>query len=210
MADGKPPSTSPTLLHLLGCPGHEDAWRTFLELYGPFIGGRARRAGLQSADVDEVTSRVLASLLSAMPGFRYDPARKFRGYLTTVADNAVKRWWLEHHRRPGTQGKGGDDDHALLNGVPLPDSLASLGGELDDQIRRRAAWAGRLMELVRGQVEPETWEAFRLTALDGVPAAEAAGRLGKSVGAVYMARSRVVKLLKQTAADHADGRDGAP
>ena len=47
------------------------------------------------------------------------------------------------------------------------------------------------------RVEPQTWQAFRLTALDGLPAAEAAGQVGLTVAAVYKAKSRVLQLLSE-------------
>ena len=47
------------------------------------------------------------------------------------------------------------------------------------------------------RVEPQTWQAFRLTALDGLPAAEVAGQVGLEVAAVYKAKSRVLRLLRE-------------
>ena len=45
-----------------------------------------------------------------------------------------------------------------------------------------------------------TWEAFRLTALEGLPATDVAKRLGKQVATIYVARSNVQKLLQQEVA----------
>src|SRR5262249_26821204 len=50
---------------------------------------------------------------------------------------------------------------------------------------------------VRERVEPRTWQAFQLTALDGLSGAEAAGRLGMAVGTVFKAKSTVKKLLQE-------------
>ena len=50
---------------------------------------------------------------------------------------------------------------------------------------------------VRQRVEPHTWEAFRLTALDGLSGAEAAGRLGLKVATVYKAKSKVQQMLHE-------------
>ena len=59
-----------------------------------------RKAGLQPADVDEVTSRVLASLVKAFTAFRYDPAKRFRGYLTRVIGNTISTYRKELRRKP--------------------------------------------------------------------------------------------------------------
>jgi RNA polymerase sigma-70 factor (ECF subfamily) len=52
-------------------------------------------------------------------------------------------------------------------------------------------------EKVRTVVEESTWQAFWQTAVDGQPAREVAEALGMSVGAVYVAKSRVVARIKQ-------------
>lgn len=45
-------------------------------------------------------------------------------------------------------------------------------------------------------VEPKTWEAFRMTHVDGLSISDAAKLLGVGVGQVYVARSRVMKRLQ--------------
>jgi len=59
---------------------------------------------------------------------------------------------------------------------------------------------------VRRRVAPNTWEAYRLTAIEGHSGAEAAARLGMKVAAVFVSRSHVTKHLQsevQTLEDHA-------
>jgi RNA polymerase sigma-70 factor (ECF subfamily) len=53
---------------------------------------------------------------------------------------------------------------------------------------------------VQGRVEPHTWEAFRLTALEGLSGAEAAGRLRLKVATVYKAKSKVQQMLQEEVA----------
>jgi RNA polymerase sigma-70 factor (ECF subfamily) len=50
---------------------------------------------------------------------------------------------------------------------------------------------------VRLRVGPQSWEAFRLLALEGRSGAEAAALLGMRLGTVFMARSRVQKMLQE-------------
>jgi RNA polymerase sigma-70 factor (ECF subfamily) len=47
------------------------------------------------------------------------------------------------------------------------------------------------------RIESRHWEAFRLTALEGLSGAEAAARLGMRVDAVFKAKSNVKKLLQE-------------
>lgn len=58
----------------------------------------------------------------------------------------------------------------------------------------------RAMERVQQRVEPRTWEAFRLLALEGVSGQEAAQRLHMDRAAVYVAKNRVSKMLQEETA----------
>jgi len=190
------PSTSPTLLELLGLPGNDEAWDTFVRLYGPLIEERGRAAGLQEADVQEIKSRVLTALVSAMRGFRYDPARRFRGYLQTVVAHAIGRHWRDRCRRPGDHAAGGDDAQVTLRQIAEPDSVDSLAGEIDADLQRRFELARHVTAEIRARLEPGTWEAFARTALQGQAAPDVAATLGKTVESVYMARYRVGQMLR--------------
>ncbi len=52
-------------------------------------------------------------------------------------------------------------------------------------------------ERIRQEFSDATWEAFFLTAVGGLSPEEAAATLGKTVGAVYAARGRVMHRLRQ-------------
>ena len=96
---------------------------------------------------------------------------------------------------------------ALTTAEARDDLLRRIEDEFDLELLEQA------MARVREQVEPATWEAFRLTALEGVPAAEAARRLGKQVANVYVLRSNVQKLLRAAVTDLETARppsDGDP
>ncbi|MFM8223732.1 MAG: sigma-70 family RNA polymerase sigma factor, partial [Planctomycetaceae bacterium] len=59
-------------------------------------------------------------------------------------------------------------------------------------------WAA---QQVRVEFEATTWTAFWDTAIEELPTQQVAERIGKSVGAVYIARSRVMQRIKQRIAD---------
>ena len=54
---------------------------------------------------------------------------------------------------------------------------------------------------VRQRVAPHTWEAYRLTAIEGLSGADAASRLGMKVAAVFVSRSHVTKQLQSEVRD---------
>lgn len=197
MADGKGPVTSRTLLRALwGQVRNERAWQTFVERYQPLIYGWCRREGVQHADADEVTARVLHKLTRALQTFEYDPTRSFRAWLKTVVTHAVCDL-RETTRRPGCLGSGDTAVRNELEQVAAPGDLDSLVQELDEPLRRDLERAEQVIGRVRDRVEPRTWQAWWLTAIESKPAADVAAQLGTTVAAVFMAKSRVGKMLRQ-------------
>ena len=172
----------------------EAAWRMFLDRYNPLIARWCQRAGLQPADADEVHSRVLASLVGAMPQFSYDPAFSFRGWLKTVVNNAIRTFWREWALKPGNRGYGGNSQ---IEQVSIPSPLLRLAEELDEQLSDDLRLAEQVIARVRQRVEPHTWEAYWRTAIDEEPAADVARDPGISTGLVYVAKGRVAKLLRE-------------
>ena len=53
------------------------------------------------------------------------------------------------------------------------------------------------MEKIRVRVEPQTWDAFRLLALEGLDGKEAADRLQMKIGSVYAAKSKVQRMIRE-------------
>jgi RNA polymerase sigma-70 factor (ECF subfamily) len=78
---------------------------------------------------------------------------------------------------------------------PLPETPPTTSSESGNieitNLRRRA------MELVRGDFEEQTWQAFWRAAVEGDTLADVAADLGISVWAVYKARARVLSRLRQ-------------
>jgi RNA polymerase sigma-70 factor (ECF subfamily) len=190
MADS--PSTRPSLLVRLRDGRDGDAWRQFVEVYGPLLYGFARKQGLQDADAADLMQESLRVVAGAVKGLEYDPQRgSFRGWLFTVFRNQLLRF----RSRQGRAGQGSGDPaaHSLLMEVPAPgeDSTALWQQEYR---RRQFAWAA---DRVRGQVQPATWQAFWQTAVEGQSGQEVAEALGMSVAAVYLAKSRVMARIKQ-------------
>jgi RNA polymerase sigma-70 factor (ECF subfamily) len=72
--------------------------------------------------------------------------------------------------------------------------LQRLEEEFDRELLEEA------MARVRLRVAPQTWEAFRLTALEGRPGAEAADLIPMQVAQVFVAKRRVQKLLQEEVA----------
>ncbi len=191
----KEPAVTRTSVSLLGrlCLSTADpgAWSEFVRRYEPLIRDWCRRWKLQDADAQDVVQDVLTRLAARLRSFQYDPSRSFRGYLKTLAHYA---WCdlLESRQRAGAAGSGDTAILEQLGKVEARDDLhARLSQAYDQELLEEASIRVRL------RVEPRTWEAFRLTAMDGLSGAEASERLGMEVATVFKARSKVQKMLRE-------------
>jgi RNA polymerase sigma-70 factor (ECF subfamily) len=186
------------LLRLQQTPADQAAWAEFVERYGQRIVAWCRRWGLQEADAQDVAQTVLLKVLGAMQAFRYDPTQKFRAWLKTVAHHA----WQDQVRVRRLETSGEDMRFDPLQALEVRDDLAT---------RLESAYEQELVEhalaRVRPRVQPPTWEAFRLTAFEGLSGAAVAARLGMRVTSVYKAKSNVQKLLQAEVRDLEGGEE---
>ena len=191
---GDSPATRLSLLVQIRDGSNRAAWQEFVELYGPVVFGFARKRGLQDADAADIMQDVLRSVSSAVGRLDYDPAQgTFRGWLFTVTRNKVFNFLSARRIRP--QGSGDTATNRMLDLQPAA-ADESDSWELEYQRRVASLAMGR----IKNEFQDNTWEAFRLTAIDGLAAGDAAGRVGMSPGAVYVAKSRVLARLKQEVA----------
>jgi RNA polymerase sigma factor (sigma-70 family) len=183
--------TSATLLGKVGLsPNDQVAWARFVGLYGSRIRGWCRRWGLQEADSEDVTQDVLLRLAQKLGAFNYDPSRSFRGWLRTVTQNALTDFLADRKRR--CSGSGDDAVFEQLQSVQARDDLVErLKDQFDSEIVALAC------ARARARVEPQTWDAFRLTAYEGCSGDDVAARLGMTRATVFKAKSRVLEFLRE-------------
>jgi RNA polymerase sigma-70 factor (ECF subfamily) len=182
--------TSPTLLgRLRQQPADQAAWAQFVERYGRRVFAWSRQGGLQEADAEDVAQMVLVRLAERMRTFAYDPSKTFRGWLRTLTRHA----WSDFVQARGRGGRASGDSGAqvALHLLPARDDLvARLEGQFDQEVLEEATARVRL------RIDPTSWEAFRLIAVEGLSGAETAARLGRKVAAVFKAKARVQAMLR--------------
>jgi RNA polymerase sigma-70 factor (ECF subfamily) len=168
------------------------AWERLVGLYTPLVYRWCRQNGLQAADAADVGQEVFQAVARKISDFRRDrPGDSFRGWLRVITRNKL----VDYRRNLQAQivAAGGSDAEVLLQRVakelPPPDPDAD-AEEMDLLVRKT-------VELIRGEFEDRTWQAFWGTALDGRPAADVAAELGISANAVYLAKGRVLRRLRE-------------
>jgi len=186
---GQAPITRPSLLVRMRDARDGAAWGQFVDIYGPLIYGHARKCGLQDADAADVTQDVLRAVASSMDGLSYDPRRgSFRGWLFTIVRNVERNFLVKRQRHPAATGADG-----LLAAQPARDEELDRQWNLEYE-KRLFVCAARQ---VRAEVKETTWQAFWQTAVEARSFQQTAEALNMSVGAVYMAKSRVLQRLRE-------------
>jgi len=189
------PETRDSLLLQLRDPKNRESWFEFAAIYRPVVYRMARRRGLQDADAQDLAQRVLLSVASAIGDWSPDRERaRFRTWLARVARNAI----IDALRRVKPDvGRGGTTVMQRLSQEP-----ESASDELEQEHRREVfRWAAKQ---VRWEFEETTWLAFWLTTVEGKSMADVANELGKSTGAIYTARSRVMRRLQEKVQEYAE------
>ena len=188
-------STSLTLVARLGS-FDEAAWADLSRLYGPQIYRWARNCGLQSHDAADVLQSVLLSVMRGIHKFSHDrPDASFRGWLWTITHNAARGLVRRRQARPAVPG--GSEVKALI------DSLADLDQpeETPPDATELTGLTHRAVEIVRGHVDPQTWQAFWDVAISDCSVSDTAARLGMTCMAVRQAKYRVLCRLRYLLAD---------
>lgn len=181
------------MARLGGADPDASAWDEFVRLYSPHVIRWCLGHGLQECDALDVAQDVLVRFWRQAGTFRYDPDKTLRGYLRRMVLTAISDW-SDHVRRAGKLAAAGPLE-ALLHNLPARDDLAArIERAYDTELVAVA------MREVESRVQPHTWQAFRLLAIEGVSGAEVAERLGMQVNTAYVARAKVQRMIREAVA----------
>ncbi len=100
-------------------------------------------------------------------------------------------------RRPKDQAVGGSSIEELLREVVNRDEATT--ALIENQLRRELYL--QAAELIKAEFREDSWQAFELSVAGELTIEQVAEQLGKSVGAVYTARSRIMFRLRETIAE---------
>jgi len=193
---GSHPATVSSTLLVRARSRQPEAWRQLSRLHGPQVYRWARRAGLQADDAADILQEVFQAIWASLDGFRRDrPDDSFRGWLWTITRNKVRDHFRRLARSPRAIG-GTTAKQALaeMADVPLeepPESARQTRVELHRGV----------LQLIRDQFTPTTWQAFWQATTTERTSAEIAEELGISKKAVRQAKFRVVRRLREELAD---------
>ena len=193
------PSTHRSLVVRIRNPRDDHAWAEFVAVYEPVIYRMARRRGIQDADAREIVQEVLMSVASAIDRFDLTATGSFRGWLSTITRNAT----IDRIRKVNVGRELVDASGAMrrMDELAFVDGDGQLAVEEEfEQDRRRQLFRWAAGE-VRGRTSETNWMAFWKTSVEGNSITQVAAELGTSEGAVYVARCRVLKRIRQLVDD---------
>ncbi len=181
------PSTSITLLKRVRVVTDRAAWERFVQLYTPLLFRWASRIGLTDDDARDVVQEVFVVLVRELPQFEYDvEKRNFRGWLKTITIHRCRELFrVRNYTFIGTEG------------VSATGLLAADAVEEFWEREYRVELVRRACELMRSEFEETTWRACWEHAVNGRKAADVARELNLTENAVYLAKFRVMRKLRQ-------------
>lgn len=151
----------------------------------------SRRFLSDSNDQDDLVQEVFISVLDQIKAKGYDRNQRFRGLLFVTTRNRA----FDFLRRRKCGPIIGLSSSEVSTEPPIPEL---------DEAEFRAHLVQRAMAIMKSSFTESTWRAALLVTQEGKTAEETAGILGISVAAVYMAKSRVLKRLREELHDLLD------
>jgi RNA polymerase sigma-70 factor, ECF subfamily len=192
-----PSATSLSLLQRIR-NGEAAGWRRVVDLYAPLVQHWCRRWGVQAADADDLVQEVFQAASLGIATFSHDrTGDTFRGWLHTIARHKAMDFWRRYEQRPDVFG----GSEALMRMQQVPDTDSDTNAEDPQDADQISAVFHRALGLLRGEFEERTWQAFWRATVDGLSAPEVAAELGMTASAVRMAKSRVLRRLREELGD---------
>jgi len=197
-------TTSPTLL---GRVQQNDprAWQTLVDLYTGYIRALLIRNSCRPDDLDDLTQDVLVTLARKIPDFRpHEHKGAFRGWLKTVVRSKAVDAYRRNQGTPS--GDGGTEARIRMQEISDPVAAEATCHEDDDPQEQSALrnLYQRAMDLVQAECDPSTWNIFYRVVVGHEPATEIARELGVSSASIRMAKSRILRRLREVVGEPLD------
>lgn len=184
--------TSSTILVALRDFQNRGAWLRLSDTFRAPIVRFARRLGLAEPDAEEVAQETLTEFAAAYRQGRYDRDRgRLSRWLFGIA-------WRQAQNRRRAQAR-------QAARIPLVAGDSAACAELPDEAAASQSWDNEweqallqhCLARVAQEVEPATYQAFRLAIESDEPAQAIADKLGIPVKTVYNAKHRVLKRVRE-------------
>ncbi len=182
--------TSTSLLErLCRCPD-EQSWQRLDDLYRPLICRWLQCDPFLGAEAEDLAQEIMSVVCRELPGFQRQRTGSFRRWLRTITAFRVKGYHRARLARP--QVAGGQADGGPL--AHLADDRSELAQRWDREHNEYVV--RRLLDLTAREFNGRDVLAFRRVVLDEAKPAQVAEELGVSVNVVLLAKSKILRHLR--------------
>lgn len=166
------------------------AWTKLNQLYFPLIHQWIRTAGVAAADADDIAQQVLFQVHRNIQNFSRDgESGSFTGWVWTTTKFKIRDHFNEQNQEP--KATGGSMAAELIH------QMGQNEKEIFDEASATVRLTRQLLEMIKAEFQSNTWDAFWRTAVEGERAADVAGDMGLTIQAVYKAKSRVLRRVRE-------------
>jgi RNA polymerase sigma-70 factor (ECF subfamily) len=155
-------------------------------LYSPLLFEWARRNRIPEADATDLVQNVMLRLIKQVSQFEPRQGGSFRGWLFTILRNCWRNQCCSQSRQP-----------TIAPGISPDEQVGADPIEELTQDEYRNYLTRRVLRVIQADFPEPTWRAFWLHVVEGQPASEVATATGITPNAVYLARGRVLKRLRE-------------
>jgi RNA polymerase sigma-70 factor (ECF subfamily) len=189
--------TRTTLIHRLKNWQDQSSWQDFFDTYWKLIYGVAVKGGLTKTEAEDVVQETMFSVAKHMPDFKYD--RKIGSFKAWLLN--MTRWRIiDQFRKRGYTSK----PHLFFDGI-------SGDNHVEDKLINRpsaeleavwdAEWEKNLFDAaitkVKRRLDPQKYQIFDFYVNKQWAPEKVAKAFGISINQVYLAKHRVVELIKE-------------
>lgn len=184
--------TTTTLLHNLRDFSDQTAWSRFADRFHRPIVGFARKSGLSEADAEDAAQETLLAFADGLRRGTYDRTKgRLSHWLFGIAYRQIlrgRRTAARSAQHFATQSESTD----VLHQVPDENAATAMW---DEEWERSILQS--CIDRLRVEIEPVTFRAFELAVRENNSAEEVAAELGIPVKAVYNAKHRGLKRVRE-------------
>ena len=184
--------TTTFLLERLKDPNDQAVWHEFIERYRPMIVRTARRTGLNQEDAQDAAQMALMAFFTAYREGKYDREKgRLRHWLFGIARHWILNTFDKRLKRQVDVSNQADQTDFFAR-QPADDQLEQVWEQ-----EWREATLRHCLDQVRTEFDPRTYQAFELFAQQGLPAQKVAEQLGVTSNAVFIAKHRILKRIRE-------------
>ena len=206
--------------------GSHSAWNDFIGTFGELVVRQIRKAGVPSSDEADVGQEVFAAIVAGVESYRHDANRSgsFRAWMSGITRHKIADYFARQARQPMAVGSGdraaaGDAASDAVSDVASKVPSDRADAAADEQTAYQTAnqtanqtvnqtdetdWVSleglgaiaSVIEAVRRDFQPRTWEVFWRIVMHDQQATEVARELGISATAARQAKYRVTMRMR--------------